>query len=225
MVINTRSGLFSQGLLKISKNFNGPHFVGQIPICACTIYEHNQILISCMILVDYLSHPVIPTLVFLLCQFATFTSVNHITYTRFSSACCQFLLWSNWFLGFLFCAAIKRFNFFLFSHVRLVLCAISLICHLNYLLLLIIIIIIIILTFFLSSLLTQSCLVLYSFCASLLHFLLTAYFYFLRFHFKLLFSKSPSVKENVKLLSFLCWWNLIINKVVRAIGSCYWFDA
>ena len=49
--------------------------IGQFLVCVYTICQHGWILISCTIPSVSHSHPIMPTIVFLLCQFTAFTYV------------------------------------------------------------------------------------------------------------------------------------------------------
>ena len=54
------------------REFYASHFLGQILVCAYTSCQHCSTLISCISIKDYLSHPVIPAPIFLLCPLAAF---------------------------------------------------------------------------------------------------------------------------------------------------------
>ena len=52
------------------------HFFGQILVCAYTIFTMTKLQSLAQFPIDHLSHPVMPTLVFLLCPFAAFGFYN-----------------------------------------------------------------------------------------------------------------------------------------------------
>ena len=129
---------FFLNVLPEKQNLLGSNFFFLlILVCVYTVCQHGQMLIFCTIPVDHLSHPVIPTLVFLWCQFAAFAyygiTISSLSFRnlQYSSANYQFLLLHNFAL-LLIEILFFSWDFSFFSHIKWCRLQISLVFHLNY---------------------------------------------------------------------------------------------